>query len=338
MKKIAIAGSILLDVVKTVDAWPARGMLVNILKTERAVGGCVCNTGIDLKRLGGDGIDVEAYGRIGSDAHGDFVLERMAAEGIDVRGVVRDRAAETSFTDVMTEVETGERTFFNLRGASAAFGGDDVDPAMLDCDLFHLGYLLLLDRLDAPDAQFGTAAARLLRDVQSRGIKTSIDVVSEQSDRFQKVIAPALPYCDYVVINEVEGSRLSGIPVVDRTGRLSVENLERICRKLLSLGIRTCVTIHCPQLSCALTAAGAFTVVPSLKLPPDYIRGAVGAGDAFCAGMLYAFVHGMPEEEGMRLASCAAACNLSAADSVGGARSLAQTWALEKQFIRRTLS
>ena len=67
-----------------------------------------------------------------------------------------------------------------------------------------------------------------------------------------------------------------------------------------------------------------------MKLPQGWIEGAVGAGDAFCAGMLYAFMKGLPDEDGMRLASCAAAANLAVADSVSGALPLAETVELER--------
>ena len=80
---------------------------------------------------------------------------------------------------------------------------------------------------------------------------------------------------------------------------------------------------------------GNFSLLPSLALPKGYIVGSVGAGDAFCAGMLYSFACGLPLPEGMKIASCAAACNLSAADSISGARSLAETLALENKFGRR---
>ncbi len=43
MKKIAIAGNIILDVVKNIETFPQKGMLVNISETSYAVGGCVCN-------------------------------------------------------------------------------------------------------------------------------------------------------------------------------------------------------------------------------------------------------------------------------------------------------
>ena len=48
---ITLAGNILTDVVKTVDCYPNIGMLANISDVSRAVGGCVPNTGIDLKKI-----------------------------------------------------------------------------------------------------------------------------------------------------------------------------------------------------------------------------------------------------------------------------------------------
>lgn len=336
MKKLAIAGSILLDVVKRINAWPGKGMLVSILDMSRAVGGCVCNTGVDLKGLDPE-LRVSAYGRIGRDGYGDFVSDFMAEKGIDVSGVKRSESAPTSFTDVMTVAATGERTFFNMRGASAEFTERDVDVNALDCELLHLGYLLLLDGMDEADGEYGTRAARFLHDVRARGIKTSIDLVSEQSDRFERVVIPALKYCDYVVINEVEGGLLSGVSATDEKGRFSLKRLEEMCRKIFSFGVGECVTIHCPELSCSLNRRGEFVVLPSLELPEGYIVGSVGAGDAFCAGMLYSFLHGWDEERGMRLASCAAACNLAVPDSVSGAASVEEALKLENKFKRKEL-
>ena len=335
-KRVAIAGNILLDIVKRIDVWPEKGMLVNILDESRAVGGCVCNTGIDLKVLAPQ-IDVVAYGRVGTDEYGKWVLNYMQEKGMNVDHVVKTTAKPTSYTDVMTVKSTGERTFFHARGANVEFSENDIDVESLDCDLFHLGYLLLLDALDGEDAEYGTKAAKLLCAVQKKGIKTSIDLVSDQSGRFEKVVPPALKYCDYVVINEVEGGMLAGIPPRKTDGKLDLHNLEEICKKIMQMGVRDTVVIHCPELSCSLEKNGNFTIVPSLQLPKGYIVGSVGAGDAFCAGMLYAFIAKINMKEGMQLASCVAACNLSVADSVSGARNLEETLQLEKIYQRREI-
>ena len=337
MKKIALCGSVILDEVKRIDKYPDKGMLVTILSMSRAVGGAVCNSGVDLKVLDGD-LAVEAIGRVGNDDKGRFVVDYLASRGILTDKITVSDTAPTAFTDVMTIDSTGERTFFNMRGACSELTADSVDVDALDCDIFHLGYLLLLDGLDRENSEFGTEAARLLSRVQAKGIKTSIDVVSEQSDRFERLVRPALKYCDYVVINEIEGGRVAGISPHSESGKLSLSHLKEICRRMMDMGVREAVTVHCPKLSCSLDKNGEFTVLPSVALPRDAIVGTVGAGDAFCAGMLYGFVMGKSAAESMRIASAAAVCNLTVSDSVSGARSLAETMALEARLGREILT
>lgn len=332
MKRVAIAGNLILDVVKRIESFPQIGMLVDIGETSYAVGGCVCNTGTDLKRLCPD-FAVSAFGKVGNDDYGRYILRMLEEDGLDVSNV-KISSLPTSFTDVMT-LPGGERTFFHCKGANSEFGACDAQTEK--ADLFHLGYLLLLDALDAKDEEYGTKAARLLAETQSRGIETSVDLVSAQTADFEAVVKPALRYCDYAVMNEVEGGMLTGIEPRGRDGAPVPENLRRICESLLETGVKHSVTLHCPELSCALDSAGSFSLLPSLDLPREYIVGSVGAGDAFCAGMLYSFCERLPLEEGMRIASCAAACNLSAVDSVSGARSLEESLKLEKTFGRREI-
>ena len=336
MKKVTLCGTLLLDEVKMIDRYPEKGMLVTIRSVKRAVGGAVPNSGIDLKRLDNN-VAVEALGMVGNDDKGRFITETLEKEGLDTSRVIVSDTAPTSFTDVMTLEETGERTFFTMRGACSEFCVEDVDVDALDCDIFHFGYLLLLDAFDKENSEYGTEAARLLAAVQARGIKTSIDVVSEDSDRFERVVRPALKYCDYVVINEIEGGRVAGVSPHDENGVLSLSRLEEICRRLMALGVREAVTIHCPRLSCALDKDGKFSVLPSVALPRKSIVGTVGAGDAFCAGMLYGFVMGKSAEESMRIASCASICNLLVPDSVSGARSLAETLKMEEIYGRESI-
>lgn len=335
-KKITFCGNILVDSVKSITSWPEQGMLVPITGVRRSVGGCVCNTGVDLKILD-PSVDVRANGKVGADDAGDFALSVLESKGIDCSQVRRMENVPTTFTDVMSVEGTGERTFFNMHGADSRLLPDDIDVAKLESDIFHLGYLLLLDGLDAPDAQYGTKAASLLAKIQAAGIKTSVDIVSEKTKRFPEIVRPALKYCDYLVINEIEGTLATGLPGRGADGRITAGALLKIAEALFALGVREKVVLHCPEMSVCRSADGKTCILPSLALPPDWIKGTVGAGDAFCAGMLYSFLSGMSNEDGMRLASCAAAANLTATDSISGAMPLTETLALEKQFARRKI-
>lgn len=315
----------LVDNVKMISRWPDKGMLVQISSVKRAVGGAVCNSGIDLKVLD-PSVTVKALGKLGDDDAGDFVVSALESRGLDCSLVSRVAGVPTSFTDVMTVETTGERTFFNIHGADSTLVPDDVDVAKLDCGIFHFGYLLLLDGMDAPDEEYGTRAARLLAKVRAAGIRTSIDIVSEQSERFARIVRPALRHCDYVVINEVEGSMATGVPADDMRG---------ICEGLFELGVGGRVVVHRPECGVSMDRDGTFVEVPSLELPSGWIKGSVGAGDAFCAGILYSLLKGTDPEYALRLASCTAAMNLASPDSTGGAKSLAETMELENRFGRR---
>ena len=322
---IVFCGNIITDQIKMIPRWPDRGMLVPISSVKRAVGGSVCNTAIDLKTLD-PSVAVAAIGAVGADDNGAFAVGVLESRGIDCSRVMRNPARPTSFTDVMTVETTGERTFFNHHGADSALVPEDVDADALGCAIFHFGYLLLLDGMDAPDAEYGTKAARLLARVQAAGIKTSVDIVSEQSERFARIVRPALRHCDYCIINEVEGALA--------TGRRA-DDLEGICEGLFDLGVRERVVVHCPEVGVTMDGRGDFVRGGSLVLPRGWVMGSVGAGDAFCAGTLYSLLKGFDPEKTLRLASCSAAMNLTVSDSIGGARGYEETMALETRFARR---
>jgi sugar/nucleoside kinase (ribokinase family) len=327
MNRIVLAGSILADNVKMIPSWPQKGMLVEVKSLKRAVGGAVCNSGVDLKMLD-PSLEVAALGKVGADDAGDFIVSTLESKGLDCALVSRVEGVPTTFTDVMTVEPTGERTFFNMHGADSTLTPDDVDVSSLGCGLFHFGYLLLLDGMDAPDDEYGTKAARLLAKVRAAGIKTSIDIVSEASERFRRVVRPALEHCDYVVINEIEGSMATGRDKSDLKG---------ICSSLFELGVKERVVVHCPELGVSMDAAGNYTQVGSLELPEGWIKGSVGAGDAFCAGILYSIMKGLDAETSLRLASATAAMNLSVSDSISGAASFEETMKLDGRFSRRAV-
>ena len=74
---IAIAGTIVADVVKTIDEFPAKGMLTSIRSVSPAVGGCVPNTLIDLAKIDPN-VPLYAYGSVGDDDYATFVATEMA--------------------------------------------------------------------------------------------------------------------------------------------------------------------------------------------------------------------------------------------------------------------
>lgn len=316
-KGIAIAGNILTDNVKIITTYPEKGMLATIEKESLAVGGAVPNTAMDIKNLDSS-IDVTVYGRVGNDEKGKYVLSRMSEIGINVSKVKVSDKEPTSYSDVMTVKSTGERTFFHNRGANKEFCIDDINIDELNCDIFHIGYLMLLDYFDKLDENNKTPMAELLCAIQRKGIKTSIDLVSETSGNFKKVVSSALPYCDYVIINEIEAGNIAGVSPRDKDGSLIPNNIKFIMKELLSYGVKSKVIIHCPEMGFCLDSSGKYSVVPSRKLKNGFIKGSVGAGDAFCAGSLYSIYKGYDDVKMLEFANLVAINCLSQPDSVSG--------------------
>ncbi len=327
---IAIAGNLIVDFVKEIDIYPSEGMLSNISNVQMSVGGCVTNTAIDLAKIDSS-LHIEALGMVGDDSNGQYVTDTLAQYGISTGGVKVNGSTVTSFTDVMTVSEGKARTFFHARGANAVFGIEDIDFDSIESRFFHIGYALLLDRFDASDPEYGTVMAKALAYAQQKGLKTSMDVVSENGDRFARVVTPSLKYCDNIIINEVEASMICGTPV-RRDDVLDKDALKAVCGKLMDAGVRERVVIHAPEAACALERGGRFVYVPSLRLPSGYIKGTVGAGDAFCAGVLYSFYRDYDIEEALTAGAGAAACSLSELNAIDGMKSLDEIRGLIEKY------
>ena len=109
MRKVVTAGSILVDKINEIGAYPKAGELTQIRARSRVPGGLVPNTGCGIHILD-PGIPVAAFGAVGDDDDGRFAVAELKRRGLDASGVVVKPTA-TSFTDVMS-VPGGERTFF----------------------------------------------------------------------------------------------------------------------------------------------------------------------------------------------------------------------------------
>ena len=335
-KGIALCGNILTDVVKDIEEYPQIGMLADIHHIKQAVGGCVPNTGISLAKMD-EALPISAIGRIGDDEHGRYVLSQLQHHGISTRGITTSPQAPTGFSDVMS-LPSGERTFFHARGANAEMVPENVDVETLDCNLFHFGYIMLMDGFDAADESYGTALARLLCAVQKQGIKTSVDMVSSSTGDFAKTAIPALKYCNYAIVNEVESCAIFGLAPRKEDGSIHLENVKTAMIKMAECGVSDKVIIHSKELGIALdVASGKFTVVPSLKIPKEQIKGSVGAGDAYCAGCLYGLYNNYPDQALLEFSSAAAACNLFAENSVDGMRSKSEIEKVMEQYERISL-
>ena len=330
-KGVAVAGNMAVDILCKVQGLPYPGELTTILEgISRSSGGALCNVITNLARLD-PSLPLTALGRLGTDAEGDFIVSLLKKyDSIDISHVKRE--GTTSLTYVMADEITKQRSFYYYPGANARFSENDINWDTVTADFLHIGYILVLDTLDMADDEFGTRMARLLFQARERGIKTSVDVVSENSDRFKLLVPPALKYTDYCIINEFEAEKTTGVSLRDDKKNLIFSNMKEALEKLKSYGVSSWAVIHSPEGGFGLDSAGSYEEIPSLKLPDGYIKGTVGAGDAFCSGVLYGAYKGLSLRESLEMGTAAASCCLSEPGATEGMCSMEDAMVLYRKY------
>lgn len=329
---IVVAGYVGVDVLKEITGFPGAHDLVNIKSVDLTLGGLVSNCGRDLALLDAD-LSVGVCGLVGNDGYGDEVFRRLSAyKNIDT-GLLK-REGQTAFSDVLSNIYTRERAFLTFTGACAQFAQEHVDVDKLDCKIFHVGYILLLDALDQPDPEYETKMARLLSAVQKRGILTSVDMVTTAERERMRLLVPAMKYTDILCVNEHEGEIAADVPLRGEGGELIYENIPKALRRFKEQGVKKWAVIHAPEGGFGIDEDGVYRCVPGAVVPKEFIGGTVGAGDAFAAGLLLGAYRDRPLEEALEYATAAAVSSLRNPDASEGVLPLEEARKLLSGFAR----
>lgn len=306
---IVAAGYADVDIIKTIETFPDRHGLVSITNINRALGGAACNCGLDLAKLAPDTV-IKPLAIYGNDEHGAFIDEKFAeCPNIDTSLVVRK--GSTGFTDVLDEADTSVRTFLCYRGANAMFDVDTVDTEVLDCGIFHIGYICLMDALDRPDDEYGTRMARLLHKVHKAGIITSVDAITDSTGRHRTLMPAAMKYADIMCVNEHEAGAAFDMQLRLPDGSIDIDGMEKALRKFRENGVAKWAVIHAPELAVGIDESDNIVFVPGIRLPEGFIKGTVGAGDAFVSGLLLGARDGLRLSEAINDGIAAAVTSLS---------------------------
>lgn len=267
MTRVVVVGDLVVDVLVTPHAPPAPGTdgPARIVTTP---GGAGANT---AAWLAAQGVDVTLVARVGDDVAGRAVVADLADAGVRA-AVTVDPDAPTATVVVL--VADGERTMLSDRAAAARLAPADLPP-FGDADHLHLsGYVL----------GGGSAAAGLaaLATARAAGASTSLDpqFTGELPDLGVRV--------DLLLPNTAELTALTGSPEPASAAGL--------------LDVAGAVVVTAGR-------AGASWVdrsgVRTVRAPSVDVVDATGAGDAFDAGLLAAWLAGAAPEEALR-AGCAA--------------------------------
>ena len=318
---VIAAGNWIVDHIKIIDVYPVQDSLANIEKEYLNNGGSPFNLLKDMALMGAK-FPLKGIGLTGNDADGNWIKEECIRHNIDIAKILQTDKAHTSYTDVMTVKSNGRRTFFHQRGANAQLDVIHFNFNGSHEKIFHLGYILLLDKLDSFDGKGIIKAARVLEKARKSGLKTSIDIVSEDSDRFKSIVMPILPHVDYLFINEFEAERSTSVSLNAEIP--SKEALQKAARIFIDSGVQDTVFIHFPKGVYAMTADGEEVVQGAVKFPKNRIVSTVGAGDAFASGVIFGLHEDWEIEHTLKLGVCTAAASLEDVSCSGGVKNYKQ--------------
>ena len=203
---ILCAGTVIVDVGKVIDAYPALDHLATIERVSLSTGGPALNMAVDLRLLGAT-FPIGVLGAVGDDEHAAFILAECARLGMNTAGVRELTGAVTSFTDGMIERDGGRRTFFHHSGANALFDASTADLPTSGARMLHAGAPGIHPLMDSPRPDGGNGWSALLERAQFAGLHTNLELVSLTRTVSPRSPLPCLPHLGSIVVNELAGRR-----------------------------------------------------------------------------------------------------------------------------------
>lgn len=278
-----------------IERVPAAGQLILADHLSLSIGGCASNAAVDLARVG---VRVGIVGSVGRDVFGRFIVETLAAAGVDTESVRELDGVGTSGT-LIINVRGEDRRFIHTVGANARFTAADIPlERVRRAKVLYVGGYLLMPALDPEEL------AHVFRQARAAGVITVLDVVLPGPGDHAARLAPVLRETDVFLPNEDEAAAITGLT----DPRAQAEHFR-------AAGARTAV-ITCGGSGTVLAAEGLRLRAGSF--PAEYVGG-TGAGDAFDAGYIAGLLAGCDPRGCLAWASAlGASCvrSISATESV----------------------
>lgn len=359
-----VAGHLCLDIIPDlggieqdqIGAILQPGRLVVIGPVSYCTGGPVSNTGLALTKLG---IHTRLMGKVSDDLFGhavrDVIRNYGAADADLAEAMVVDPAANTSYTVVLSPPGV-DRIFLHHPGANDTFGADDIRYDLVaDSRLFHFGYPPLMKRMYEAGRSDLTEIFLRAKDTE---VTTSLDMAlpdpSSPAGRadWRGILCSVLPYADLFLpsIEEILFMlyRATYQALCTEAGGPNIlplirpELLSDVSQELIEMGAKI-VALKLGDRGLYLRTAGLAALEAMGRARPSDaaawanrelwapcfqadLVGTTGSGDATIAGLLSALLRGLSSEQAITAAVAVGACNVEAADALGGIRSWEETW------------
>ncbi|MFT4219836.1 MAG: carbohydrate kinase family protein [Microbacterium sp.] len=298
---VLLLGDLNVDLVLDVPALPPPGGESVATRQRVGFGGSAANTAVVLSRLGASCALVCC---VGDDEWGALAAAGLAEAGVDT-SLVRRTAADGTSVNIVAVTADGERTMYAYRGASALLTDAAVPRDLRGAGMLHVsGYALLAE----PQRSAARVAAESARE---RGVRVSLDVPVDLVRSAPDQLRAFLPLVDVVAIGSDDAQLLTGTGGEDAAREIAALGPGLVAVKRGDQGV--------------LLVAGAQRV--TLPAPRVDAVDSTGAGDSFCAGLLFALHAGASlEAAGLFANACGAAavCSPGAGASLPGRADVAR--------------
>lgn len=275
MASITVIGSVNMDAVAQVEAFPRPGQTVTGKSIAFYPGGKGANQCIAARRFGGD---VEMCGMLGRDGNGETLKKLFVDEKIETRYLF---SADIPSGMALIQIDgAGENQITVIPSANYAFGMNEVEKIDHLLKETELVVLQLELRRDITE--------EMIRRAHGYGTKILLNPAPAAP-----LSSEVLGMVDYFIPNETELSFYAGMPV-----ETDLE-VEAAARRLLAYGVKT-VIATLGHRGAMIVTKNECTLVPGF---PVKAVDTVAAGDSFCGAFAVAVTEGKPLSEAVRLAN-----------------------------------
>ena len=126
----------------------------------------------------------------------------------------------------------------------------------------------------------------VLEKAKKKNLITIIDLVSNKTSHFQKIVYSALPFTDYLLLNEIEAQLVLKKSIKKNDNYLNIKLILQLTKKIFKNGLLKGLIIHNSKESVCVLEDQTHNIKSKI-IPQQKIKNAVGAGDAFCAAFIY---------------------------------------------------
>lgn len=261
-------GHVLYDIRCYVDSFPLPDKLsIMAGRLRHSGGGSAANVAVNSTKLG---LKTGMIGKVGFDEYGWFVVQNFRNYGINTDHILVDFKNPTGVSLIIVNGK-GVPEFIQMIGAS-----DPILPKEIQAEYIQKARHLHMSGTNLEALIHASTIAK------NSGVTVSFDSGRKKSELGFKRLKPVLKNVDTLIINRHEAKVMLSLE-----GNTKTSDVAKVMKK--KIGKDKTYVIKGGKENILVCSPNGDLVVPSFKVA---VKDTIGAGDAFDAGFLAAFLRG----------------------------------------------